>query len=272
MKKILIVLMFLLLSRISLNAEEISLYNDYMEYFSDGDTICSNKPYYMDSTTGYKEVVILDAQTHVILEVLNTNAVTTELVFPDNAGEIIIVTTEYDESGVLDSTTEETLNLSVENCEYSVVKEDYNAKVPAATFEVSNTNILVTPPTKYDDYVFTFKFVEEENGKEYDNSEAIDIALEENTIIQFTETFTNEEGKLVTNYYELEINSDTANYYIRNVNSFEISTIDAKELINFKALLMMMILFLLLLIMRNKHRRLKRKIKNKEAKKEGRRR
>lgn len=270
MKKILIVLLFILLTTVSVSG--VDLYDEYMEYFTDGDSVCANTPYYIDSTAAYQEIVILDADTHTIMEVLNTNSETTELVFPDNAGEIILVTTDYDHAGMLDPSTEETITLNVENCGYTAVTDEYNSKIPAATFEVTTNDIIVTPPTKYDDYVFTYKFIDETEGKEFDNSENVNITLDGNTIIQFTEKYTNEEGKTITNYYELEINSETNNYFIRAVDSFEISTIDSKDLINVKALLAMIILFLLLLIMRNKHRRLKQKVKKKEAEKKGRRR
>lgn len=270
MKKILIVLLFMFLSSVSVKG--IELYDEFLGYYVDGDSVCANTPYYIDNTASYQEITILDAETHTIMEVLNTNATTTELVFPENAGEIIVMTTDYDQAGMLDTSTEESVTLNVESCGYPVVKEDYNSDIPLASFEVTSNNIVVTPPSGYDNYVFTYKFIDHADGKEFDDSADIEIILEENTVIQFTEKYSDEEGKTITNYYELEINSTTNNYFIRSVDSFEISTINSKDLINIKALIAMIVLFLLLMIMRNKHRRLKRKIKKKEETKKGRRR
>lgn len=263
MKKILIITVLMLLSSVSLKAQEIQLYNDSLMYFADEETICANRTYYLDSTTEYQEIVVKDAQTNVIYEVYNANSTTSTLVFPENAGTIEIVTTDYDATGHLDPATESSATYVVEPCEYEVIKADYEVQKPYAKFELSDATVSVTPPTDVQDYVFSYKFVDQSNGRDVDATEPFTIELEENTVLQFTESYTNSDGEAVTKYYELEINPVTNTFFIRNVDTFSINTIDVKSLINWKILVIMLIMLFLIIFFASKHKRLKRKIKKK---------
>lgn len=261
MKTLFLVILFVLISILNVCAEEIQLYNDELTYFSNNDTICANRIYYIDNPVSYQEIVIKDADTDIILEVYNANSETLELVFPENAGNIEVVVTDYSSTGELDLSTEQSIHFTVESCGYEIIKEDYAKQQPYATFTLANNIITVTPPTDVENYEFTYKFVEQDAGREKTEVESFEIPLEGHSVIQFTETYINSEGILVTNYFELEINPMTQSFFIRNVDDFEINTIDIKSLVNTRLLMFILILIFILIILLFKHKRVKKKLK-----------
>lgn len=262
MKKILNITMFVFILQFftisSLFASPVTITNDAGVEFGNGQTICANKKYYVETEAPYNEIVIVDANTHMVLKVLSSNNSEAEIYFPENATDIEIYVTPYDDNRMLDLANESKVALTVEPCDYDQIEGnvDYATVAPLASVTYANSTISIESPTTVEDYEFEYQFLGEKPKRGKVKTE---VPVVDNYIFQFKETYT-QNGQTVESYFELEINPTTNSYYVRNVDSFEIKTIKPLDVINKKMTVLLLILLILLIIVRTKLKREKRQL------------
>ncbi len=258
MKKIFNIVTFLFIIQV-FTLSNLTASNYTSTELTNGDTVCANESYLLDNETLYNEIVIVDANTHMVLKVLSSNSDVSEIYFPENATEIELYITPYSEEHMLEFSEEKKISLSVEPCGYEQIEGnvDYITQAPLANVTYADSMISIQSPTTVENYEFEYQFLGEKPKRGKVNTE---VPVGDNYIFQFKESYT-QNGETIESYYELEINPTTDSYYVRSVNSFEIKTIKALDIINKKMVVLIFILLLLLIYVRANLRREKRKLK-----------
>lgn len=225
-------------------ASEIT--NESGETISSSDEICANESYYISSDDKYRNIMVLDSKTKQILDVFNSNASQLEVVFPENTEDVILVSTTYDDNGILDPTSEISLPITVSNCGNEAVVDEYDRTSILATTSYDGTNVVLTKPADVENYSLTYQFVSSKNAKveNFDKADTLTIPMVDETILQISETYTDTNGKDVVTYYEMEVNPSTKTYFIRNIDSFDVKMINKVNVVNKK--LVVITLFLLI--------------------------
>jgi len=242
---------------VNVGASELVLYNEEGAPKVNGDKLCANKTYKIDSNKDYKEILIIDEETNFILDVLNANTNIVEVVFPKSAGKIKIVSRNFTSDNTIDADSFDTSSYVVEDCGYSKIEEDYNHNLPKTKFTLSEGVLKVTLP-EVDGFKFSYQFVGK-NGKTLnDDSE---IQLGEETILQFIEEYSID-GKAKKFYYEIEIDHDDNYFFIREVDTFDLKVLKAGEIFNFKLMVIMLILAITILVLNFKKKKLRKEYRN----------
>jgi len=229
---------------INVNAKEIVMYNEEGAPKINGDKLCANRIYKIDSNDEYKEILILDEKTNFILDVLNANTKIVEVKFPTNAGNIMIVSRNFTIDNTIDLDSFETSSYEVEDCKYSKIIDKYNHNLPKTTFNLGEGTLNVVLP-EIDGFKFSYQFLGKSGNSLNENSE---INIGEETILQFTEEYS-VDGKVKTFYYEIEIDHDDNYFFVREVDTFDIKVLKAGEIFNFKLLLIMLLILIALLVL-----------------------
>lgn len=239
----------------SLNAESFSIDDELGYSYSNGDDLCSNITYSLTAESDNVEIMILDGTSKQIMEVYNSNSGVASVTFPSDIDDVDIVLTDFNTDGSLNLDSQVSQSYSISDCGYTADKAEYTKNPVQASFSLTDTTLTVTAPEGVSDYVMDYQFLNDRNATEvkFENNTAT-IDLEDNDIIQFTETYG---GK--TYYYELEINPSKGTFYIREVKSFVLKTIDAKSLIDLKALAILIITIVIFIIIKVKHVKERRK-------------
>lgn len=221
-----------------------------------GNNVCANSSYYytLDSNSMY-EADILNSDTGVLQQTINAQNGSFEFVFPANVESLSIYTFEFTDQG---KTLVNNFDLTVSDCGYEVITEDYSNPAPKFDVTVDESNITLSE-SDLEDYKLYINFVEDGDDHKFtrvrfDEGEAI-IPIETNTV-QFTETYSGDAGKEIENYYEVDISEPTI---IRKLSTLELqiikplSYIDKMKLID--VLLGLIILFVLMIFFINTSRK-----------------
>jgi hypothetical protein len=265
LKKILNISVFLFIIQVitfvNVSAASVTVTNDAGAEFINGDTVCSNRSYFLETESSYNEIVIVDAQTHMVLKVFSSNSDVSEIYFPENASDVEIYVTPYNDEHLLEFSKESKISLNVEPCGYEQLEDndDYSSNPPLASVSYADSMISISAPTDVEDYEFDYQFLGEKTKRLKVNGQ---VPVEDNYIFQFKETYT-QNGQTIEKYYELEINPTTNSYYVRTVDSFEIKTIKALDIINKKMTVLLLLLLVALIYIRAQLKREKKKL-NKE--------
>lgn len=270
MKKIfyLIVLFFFItpLNLLAVNNTEISLENDLGIVFQNGDTVCANREYMFSTPNDYTEVLVLDSETHVILDVLNSNSSLFTIVFPENAESITIVVSDYNDDKTIDKSSEKTIDLIISPCEYEVVKENYKAIKPKAKVVYKDGFVTIEAPINIEKYTFDYQLLGGRTKTLSEEDTTFKVEMEDAIIFQFIESYQDDKETSHSKYFELEINSVKDTYRIRNVDSFSINKIEADYEVVFRYLIILICLIVMLLIVRILRRRVKKKYRKQKKK------
>lgn len=273
MRKLLVSLFFiplLFLFRINVDASEFTVYNDLGVEFQAGDEICANRNYYIQNDGSYREVLILDQETRQILDTFNSNSSELEIAFPENAGDITIMVTPYLEDKTLDDSKRTSIDISIIPCEYEAIVDEYEFFDIPFNYSIEN-NILTI--TKKDDslanFTIGYQFLDSVFTETYDftDGETLTIDMSEHNLIQVVANYTDDSGNPVNLYYEIEYNQTDNNYFIRQVNQFEVMTFNKKDIINFKLLIITLMLLGLLVFISIQYTKVKKQYKLEKIKK-----
>lgn len=294
-KSIILVSAFVLTSVTSLNVQaQMPIYLEDQEEnrFTDGDSICANKPLTFMYEDSASEVLILDQATKEIKDVFNVSTDNNTIKFPANAGDVELMVTNYDDSNKLDISTQTSVSFNVKDCgeqttqetnaitgEVNNVKVKEHAKYSTNNMHVGieykDDEVTLSRPKDYEklkNYSVSYQLLDSNRVKttKFKFADQKKVKLKGNTILQIEESY-DVDGKQKTKYYELEVNEDKNTYFYRIVNKFELKKIDKKALINIKGLLLIVSLIILYMVLnlaykkqRRRYRRAKKKAMQKD--------
>ena len=253
-KKTVLLFLAILLLQQPLSAN--SLTNENGEIFDSGAEICANKTYTLSMEDNYSEILIVDSESRIIQNVYNSNSDTIDLVLPEKAGNIQILSTPYLEDRTLDYNSQKATDYKVIECEYEVIADEFSKKIPLTKFTFDdNGNLKAHNSDKQ--YKLHYQFLDGKKRQLFDFENPEDtIKIGEEKIVQFTETIDE-----TVNYFELEINPKNKVFVIREVSSFEVKKIGDFALFKKTDVLLLIILILLYIILTIMHKRYKRKYK-----------
>ncbi len=251
-----------------LSAEGVTVYNDLGVEFSAGDEICANRNYFIENDGDYKEIAVLDSETKQILDIFNSNSTELEVAFPENSGDLTLLITPYTEEKQLDNDNRTSIDVSIIPCDYEEIATDYEFKDIPFTYTFSGNNLTITKDNNFDNFKVGYQFLDSLVTEEYDfaDSDTLTIDMADHDLIQIVTNYTNTSGAEVSNYYELEYNKNDSNYFIREVNQFDVITFEKLNLIDKKLLLITVFFLILLIYVSIKYSRIKKEYKKEKIK------
>ncbi len=259
----------LMTSMVSFSATEMTVLNDQGVEFTSGDDVCANREYFVQNDGDYKEILILDADNHHILDVINSNSEMLKVVFPENAGQLQVLVTPYDENARLLNDERSSVELSIIGCDYEVLVDDYETYETGFDLTYNEDSLTVTKNNTYTNYSIEYQFLDSAQSEvfEFIDTDSITIPLEGHEIIQILERYDDTLANEETKYYEVEVNQVDSNYFIRQVNEFEVFGIDKMDLINYRLLMYSLFFLLLIVYLTIRYRKVKSKYREEKIKK-----
>ena len=222
-KKILIILTLFCFYPVKINAEEYCGFNDYSILF--------------DNDTNKKEIIILDANSNLILNVIDTYDKKIILNFPLNIKDIKLIINEY----VDNQKTTEIRNLTITDCGYTQNTEDFK-NTSEISVSLDENNIIIMPNN---DQISTIKIAPiKGNLKKLNKKDGkYTYELNENKIYNIEVINENQEKK----YYELSVEKENNYVTLRNIDGLSVNDFGFK--ISYKWLIISIILIVLYLIL-----------------------
>lgn len=232
-----------------------AIYDENYVIMEPDSQICSNVSYFIDSENEQLlELIILDTATNQVLDVFNFND-TQEIILPSNVSQITLMITPIVENQGAEISQEKRINYQVSDCGYEPVTTDYVLKNMDFTVTYDGTNIQVDFD-ETSDVILEYQFLDSKQIHEI-TAEDKTIEMEEHEIVQILEIKEDEEGNTVNSYYEIEVNPETGTYIVRNVDSFELKSIDMSY-INKKYLVLLIFFIILYIFVSRMHKRQKK--------------
>lgn len=258
------------------NYDAAELYGNDGSVVTDGSQICANAEYTFETTSNNNvEANIVSTKDSTLLATANAKNGSVELMFPSNIKDLSVYFYEYtnDDRELLDS-----VNVTVSDCGYEVVTDDYKSSKPKASFELTDTGITFTMPELTDYKLYVNSLDKDDDGKAApvhfkDGTGSIETTSD---VIQVTEQYVNDDGKDVERYFEIDTSDDII--IIRHLSNLDLQLIKPLEYIDkktlvyvFLGLIAFVFLYILYLITKkqyNAKKRYKRKIKELKVKKQ----
>ncbi len=261
-------------------ARPVYLVDSDENHYGNEQSVCANLPLEVVNDDRDSEVLILDGMTKEILDVYNLTKQAPYVMFPTNAGDITLVLNKYTENEKIDSSEQQSINLKVVDCgqqtksvqnhitglmEEKIIPaiDEYERTNYASTYEYDGTTLKITKANNVEDYKIEYQFVTENKiyakKLKFRNKETEEIKNSEYNIIQVNETYVNQSGNDVANYFEIELNPANKTYTIRNIAEFSPRAIDRMALIDFPVVIWLVFLGLFYLPVNLAYRRQRRR-------------
>ncbi len=259
------------------------LIDENNNHYGEGQSVCANYPYSLVNDDRNSEVLILDQNTRQILDVFNVTENAPNVMFPTDGGNITLLINKYDENDKIDSSEQQSINLNIVDCgiqtkmvenyytgEINEVKiepmESYERSAYGVVFSYDGTDLKISKNEKLNNYQLSYQYLTKDKmitkKAKFHNTNNAEIKDLEYNVIQFHESYTNDAGNEVNNYFELELNSENNTYTLRDINEFGLHVIDKMDLIDWQVILWLIFLggfyFLVNLAYRRQKRRYRR--------------
>ncbi len=233
-----IVLMVLVFSQSVICLDALSLIGDDGELVDDGATVCANASYYYQTDEANMYEADILNPNNLLLDTINAKNAQFELIFPTSSSDISVALYEYSDDGkeYVDS-----IDLKVKDCGYEQLADEYEAINPRFKYSVNENSVTIEKPSN-EDYKLYYNYVEEEDAHKFNR-----IRFDEGTVklplttryIQFTEEYTNDKGKDIVRYYELDTNEQKP--IIRKLSTLELQIIEPLDYIDKDVLIRVLI-------------------------------
>lgn len=208
-------------------------------------TLCANDTYYYESgDSGIYEGDIISTNSRILLDTTTARDGVLELMFPSNIENVSVNIYNYGETG---KHLVDIYDFTITDCNYEQVAPDFKETKPKVTIEQSGSNLLLS--NSDDNYNLYYNEVDAaDDGKftkvKFKDGDAV-ITPTEN-IIQLTEVYTNDEGKEVTRYFEIEIGE---NVVVRKLSNLDLTIIEPLDYIDISILLRIVFGLIVLIIL-----------------------
>ncbi len=208
-------------------------------------TLCANDTYYYESgDNGIYEGDIISTNSRILLDTTTARDGVLELMFPSNIENVSVNIYNYGDTG---KQLVDIYDFTITDCNYEQVAPDFKETKPKVTIEQSGSNLLLS--NSDDNYDLYYNEVDaDDDGKftkvKFKDGDAV-ITPTEN-IIQLTEVYTNDEGKEVTRYFEIEIGE---NVVVRKLSNLDLTIIEPLDYIDISILLRIIFGLIVLIIL-----------------------
>lgn len=223
-----------------------SLYANNGTEVASGSSICANDSYfYKTKSNGMYEAEIIDGKNSTLLATSNSKNGEIELVFPLNASSLTIRIFEYKDQ---QRSLVDTMEFTVSDCGYEVVKEDYTGSSPLTKITKTDEGYQFTEPEQKNYKLYVNQLEEDDDGTSQKIRFKDGVGKKTITadILQITETYTNDKGKSVKKFYEIDF---TDGMVIRELSNIDLNIIEPMDYIDKNILVRIMISMMIIVVL-----------------------
>ncbi|WOO87238.1 hypothetical protein RZE82_08980 [Mollicutes bacterium LVI A0039] len=246
MKSKLILVTTMLVLFVQLDFEAATVYTSDGTELDSNSTVCAYDDYYYNTQSSEMfEAEIVDSNSKVLLSTVNAKNGEIKFTFPTNFENLIAYVYTYADGN---PQLVEKFEFVVTDCGYEPTVDDYEIIAPQTTFSKSDLGVAFTEPVAKNYKLYINQVEENDDGKSmpvrFDNGVA-DIELTTD-IIQIIEEYTNDSGKKVTKYFEINKEPDIV---IRNLSDLDLQVIAPMDYIDKKVLIRILVGLITIIIL-----------------------
>ncbi len=209
-------------------------------------TICANDTYYYQSgDNGIYEGDIISTNSRMLLSTVTAKDGVLELAFPTSVENISVNVYNYGEKG---KQLVDMYDFTVTDCGYEETANELKETTPKVDIEQIDSGLRLTYSAE-DDYELYYNEVDAEDDAKFTKVRfkegSATVPLTE-SIVQLTEVYTNDEGKEVTRYFEIE-NSESL--VIRKLSNLDLTIIEPLDYIDMNILFRIVVALIFLVIL-----------------------
>lgn len=208
--------------------------------------ICANDIYYYQTdSNGMYEADIVSTDSRLLVGTSNSTNGEIEFSFPIDAGDLTVYVYDYNGS---DRKLVDTIKFTISDCGYEVINDEYKKLTLKTTISKTDLGYQFTQPDLEDYNLYLNQLELDDDGvsKKVKFKDGIANAAITEDKIQLTESYINDKGNEVDQYFEIDLTNDII---IRKISSLDLTVIEPMQYIDRHLLVRMLIGMIVLIIL-----------------------